>query len=169
MRCVKLILKIIIGLGLSSTLNLPLNHSFAQPTEVRIAQELISIQSDIFPGETYTLGIESDGNGEILGVTYLDPYLADAKMRRRFFSTQSLKTPQVLIRAQNKYDVVMISMSGNLVSVLFRMDVREASWTTKKLLLDCDAKKIHCSAYDPVQNRLVTELLFRVIESVFSR
>ena len=134
-----------------------LSHGTAQASQVRIPQDLISIQSDIFPGETYALGIESDGNGEILGISYSDPFQADPKMRRRFFSAQSLKTPQVLIRAQSKYEVVKISMSGNLVSVLFKMDVREPAWSTKKLLLDCDEKKIHCSAFDPVQNRFVTK------------
>jgi len=127
----------------------------AQESLQMIRDPLITITSEFFPGESYTLGILSDGNGTLTGIYYQDPNNADPEMHDRFFRTENLKTPQVLIRAKG-YDVIKIGLQGNRFTVFYKKDVRESRWNTKAFELNCDSRVIHCSALDLQKNRIIT-------------
>jgi hypothetical protein len=144
-------------------LGLPLgSSSFAfsgeelQENYSSIRDPLITVTSEFFPGESYTLGILSDGNGILTGIYYQDPHNSDSQMHDRVFRTELLRTPQVLIRAKG-YDVIKIGLTGNHFTVYYKRDVRESRWSSKTFDLTCDSKIIHCSALDLQKNRLITQ------------
>ena len=117
---------------------------------------LITIRSEFYPDESYTLGIISDGNGTLSGIYYQDPNNNDPALRDRTFRTDLLRTPQVLIRAKG-YDVIKIGLQGNHFTVYYKRDVRESRWSSKSFDLNCDSKFLHCSAIDLQKNRIITQ------------
>lgn len=116
---------------------------------------LITITTDIFPGESYFLGVVSDGNGTLTGISYQDPRSTDPDLHDKIFHAGALQTPQLLIKTKG-YEVIRISLLGMRFSVHYKQDVREKGWITRSFDLDCDSKIIHCSAVDPLTKRIVT-------------
>ena len=116
---------------------------------------LITITSDFYPDESYTLGVVSDGSGTLTGISYQDPYNRDPALHDKTFPASALQSPQLLIKAKG-YEVIRISLSGMRFSVHYKQDVRESTWITRSFDLTCDSKIIHCSAFDPKQNRIIT-------------
>ncbi|NDG86233.1 MAG: hypothetical protein EBX52_14485 [Proteobacteria bacterium] len=129
--------------------------------------ELIRINSEFYPDQTYTLGLEVDsGARSIRALYYLDPY-PDAKVRYRRFPLSTLGMPQVMIRAKDQYDVVKVSLNGNALTVYYRQDVREDTWRTKRFTLDCSSNLTGCSVIDIQKNRTITTAYISAHKVVF--
>ncbi len=120
-----------------------------------VKDNLITISSDIYPEETYSLGIVSDGNGILTGISYQDRHNADPDLHDKIFHAAALQTPQLLIKTKG-YEVIRISLQGMRFSVHYKQDVREKNWIKRSFDLNCDSKIIHCSAYDILKNRDIT-------------
>lgn len=129
--------------------------------------ELIRINSEFYPDQTYTLGLEVDsGTRALRALYYLDPY-PDAKVRYRRFAVSALGTPQVVVRANDQYDVVKVSLVGNALTVYFRQDVREDVWKAKRFTLDCNSNLTGCNVIDVMKNRTINTAYLSAHKVVF--
>ena len=146
------ILSVFLLLGISSPLRALSDPHAPKPEQL----ELLKIGSEFYPDQTYTLGLEVDPTTRsLLAIFYRDPY-PDAQTPFQRFPIASLARPQVMIRANNRYDVVKISMVGRALTVFFRKDVRESKWNSKRFELDCTSNLSSCSVLDPASHRYVT-------------
>ena len=118
--------------------------------------ELIRVTSEAFPDETYSMGLEYDSSGSAVALYYSD-LTPGSKVSDRRYSFAALSSPQLLIRAMDKYDLVKIRMNGMNLGVLYRQDVRYDQWREKKFQLDCDSKMRGCHVVDSLSHRPVTQ------------
>jgi hypothetical protein len=117
--------------------------------------ELIRISSEFNPNQTASLGIESDGEGNATALYYQDSN-PKAKAPFRRFPISTLSTPQLLLRAQDNYEVVKIALNGRTLSVLYRQDVRSDTWRAKRFSVECDSKMSGCTVFDLDKKRFIT-------------
>jgi hypothetical protein len=119
--------------------------------------ELLKIGSELYPDQTYSLGIEVDSLSRAMQAIYFrDPY-PDAQTPYQRFPITTLSRPQVMIRVKNEYDLVKIAMTGKSLTVYFRRDVRENKWTARGFELDCNSNFSSCGVMDPQSHRYVTK------------
>jgi hypothetical protein len=109
---------------------------------------LVSISTEAYPDQTYTMGFDLDANRQAVGLYYNDPYQDDANKRLLDFSFATLRaTPQLLIK-RSGYDVVKLSYANNKLNILYKKDARRDEWSTKVFNVSCDAQNNNCSVID---------------------
>jgi hypothetical protein len=113
-------------------------------------QQLVEINSEEFPNETYHMGFNYDANGKQVGLYYADQYQTDPANRVRNFSFTQLadpSNPPVLI-TRSGYNIVEMSYQNNQLTILFKQDARKPNWNQKIYSVACDGTHQNCNVVD---------------------
>jgi len=138
----------------------PLFISFTSHALDRNQLPLVTVQSDSFPNETYTIGFEYDSNGAKVGIFYLDPYQEKLANRLRVFSLQQLQSqsnPPVLL-SRVKRDIIKLYYQDSTISVLYRKDATKGEWSTKRLKVACIGSERNCIVSDADSGKVTNSL-----------
>lgn len=127
--------------------------------------QLISVETEIYPGITYTMGFDLDSTGKKVGMFYFDPTKGE-KGEKHFSLADLTSKPQTLMTHQRKdkvYEVVKLSLKGDQVSILYQMDarcggVKPDCWTERVLKVECDSSERNCVIRDTETGKTTNSL-----------
>jgi len=149
-------MKLIISTIIASSLCSSLSYGYSNPNRV----PLVSIESESYPGQNYSMGFDLDSQGKRVGIFYLDP-TQETDKQYKDFSFQALANPQALVTAQafgNTLNVVEITYVSSVITILYQQNALKGRWSTKKFGVECEGSDSNCVARDLDTGKTTTSI-----------